>query len=225
MPKAIISSPFLFLPTQLSCAMMDEVEKMIKGFGWEVVRLRGLQNIRVLFSQALAQNSDATVVIYAGHGSSVGVCGEEVLFGLDGLTITSCAMQTLNNAAQLKDRIVVALPACETAQQLGPAVVKNGAKAYVGSTVPMFAAFQESEHNYMQDWFDYTLEFYRSLIGSLTAGKSVKEAVDSALAAYQKRCTYYMDLYKKNLAIWHNADYYLMAAKQNRDFVVGLFKQ
>ncbi len=223
MSKAIIASPFLFVPTQLSYAMMDEVEKMIKGFGWEVVRLRGPQNIRLLFSQAIAQNPDATVIIYAGHGSPTGACGEEVLFGLDGLTITSCAMQTIDNAGQLKDRIVVALPACETAMQLGPAAVKDGAKAYVGCTVNMFAAWQESDHNYMEDWFNYTLEFYRALIGSLTAGKSVKDAVNAGLAAYQKRCTYYMNLYKSNLEVWQNSDYYLVATKQNMQYVVGIF--
>lgn len=205
--------------------MMDDLEKILKGFGWEIVRLKGLQNIRLVFSETLAQHPDATVVIYAGHGSPTGACGEEVLFGIDGLTITNCTMQTVNNAAQLKDRIVVALPACETAQELGPAVVNDGAKAYVGSTVSMYAAFQESEHDYMKDWFDYTLEFYRSLIGSLTAGTTVKKAMDAALAAYQKRCTYYMNLYQRNLSIWPNADYYLVATKQNRDYVVGIINQ
>lgn len=225
MPKAIIASPYLFLPTQLSYQMMDELEKILEGFGWEIVRLRGLQNIRAVFSRALAQNPDAQVVIYAGHGSPTGVCGEEVLFGIDGLSITTCAMQTVNNAAQLKDRVLIALPACESAQKLGPAAVKNGAKAYVGSTVNMIAAFQESEHNYMKDWFDYTLEFYRTLIGSLTVGKTVKQAIDAALVAYQTRCTYYMDLYKRNLSIWPNADYYYVAVKQNRDYVVAIINQ
>lgn len=215
MPKCIIASPFLFPPTQLSHVLADELEKVIRGFGWTVVRLHGPQNLRLFFSYALATNPDATLIAYLGHANATAFLGEE-LFGLGILAV--------DNVGEAKDRIIVGIPACLAGQKLGPSSVKASAKAFVGSVEEMYAAWPEQEHNYMADWFDYTLTLYRSLVGSLTAGKSARESVEKAVNDYRARCTYYMELYKSNLERWPNSDYYYMACRQNRDYVVGFIR-
>ena len=213
--KAVIASPFLWAPTQLTYVMANELETLIRGFGWDVVRLSGPQNLRLLFSYAVASHPDAVLIAYMGHASRSAFLGED-MFGLGILGV--------DNAGEAREHIVVGLPACLSAQQLGPALVKAGAKAFVGSREEMYAQWNESEHNYMSDWFDYTLTFYRSLVGSLSAGKGVDEALGKALKDYQDRCTHYMELYKNNLQTWPNADFYTVAVRQNRDFVVGFIR-
>ena len=211
--KAVISSPFLFPPTQLSYMMADELEKLIRGFGWEVVRLHGPQNLRAIFSFAVRHHPDAVLIAYLGHGGPSMFAGEEV--GGPGIL-------AVDNVGEARERIIVGLPACLSARQLGPASVKAGAGAFVGSVEEMYAAWPEAEHDYLRDWFDYSLTFYKSLVASLNAGKSVEEAVEKALRDYRERCSYYEELYKRNLQVWHNSDFYLHTVKQNKQFVVGI---
>jgi hypothetical protein len=213
--KAIIAAPFIFAPTQLSHAMSDELEKVIRGFGWTVIRLHGPQNLRVVFSYVLSYHPDAVLVVYMGHASPTMFAGEEV---------AGPGILALDNVGEARERIIVGLPACLSAQRLGPASVLAGAKAFVGSREEMYAQWNEQDAPYMQHWFDYTLTFYRSLVASLTAGKSVEEALSKALTDYRDRCTYYMELYKRNLETWVSSDFYYTATRQNRDFVVGLIR-
>jgi len=213
--KAIVASPFLWPPTHVSHALADDLEKLLGGFGWTVVRLHGPQNLRLVFSYVLGYHSDAVLIAYLGHASATMFMGEE---------IAGPGILALDNAVQAKDRIVVGLPACLAAQKLGPTSVRAGAKAFVGSLEEMYAAWVEQDHNYMADWFDYTLTFYRSLVGSMSAGKSVEEALSKALVDYRERCTYFEQVYKQHLLDWPNADFYLHAVKQNRDFVVSIVR-
>jgi len=213
--KAIVASPFLWPPTHISYTLADELEKLLKSFGWDVVRLHGPQNLRVVFSYALKYHSDAVLIAYLGHASPTMFMGEEI--GGPGIL-------AVDNVGDVKERIIVGLPACLSAQKLGQATVNAGAKAFVGSLEEMYAAWVEQEHDYMADWFDYTLTFYRSLISSLNAGKTVREASEKALKDYKERCTYYMELYKQNLETWQNSDFYVHACRQNRDFVIGFIR-
>jgi len=213
--KAIVCSPFIFPPTQLTYAMANELEKLIRGFGWDVVRLQGPQNLRVIFGLTLQAHPDATLIAYLGHASSTALLGEE-LFG--------AGLLGVDNAGDAKERILVGLPACLSAQKLGPAAVQSGAKAFVGSKEEMMAQWNEVDHNYMADWFDYTLTFYRSLVASMSNNMTTKDALSKALNDYKERCSYYMDLYKNHLDTWPNADFYFVACRQNRDFVVGFIR-
>lgn len=213
--KAIIASPIIFPPTQVSYAMADELEKVIQGFGWDVVRLRGPENIRLVFSYVLRYHPDAVLTAYMGHANPTMFMGEE---------IAGPGILAVDNVAEAKGHIIVGLPACLSAQQLGPATVRAGAKAFAGSMEEMYAAWSEQEHNYMADWFDYTLTFYKSLVGLLTAGKTVEEAMSKALADYRERCSHFEQLYKQHLQDWPNADFYLHAVKQNRDFFVEILR-
>lgn len=210
--KAIVASPFLWPPTQLTYAMAEQLVSVIQGFGWDVIWLQGPQTLRDLFDFTVANHPDATLIIYMGHASPDAFLGEDV-YGV--------GMLPTGDAGQVRNRIVVGMPACLSAQQLGPALVWGGAKAFVGSQEEMYAQWPEAEHDYMSDWFDYTLAFYKSLVGSLNSGATVQDAVGKALKAYQDRCTYYMGYYEQNLSTWPNADFYFVAVRQNRDFVVG----
>jgi len=215
MAKAIIASPFLLPPTQLSYALASELEKVFREYGWEVVRLSGPQNLRVIFSFVLKTHPDATIIAYLGHASPTAFLGEEV-FGP--------GMFAVDNVAEGKERIIVGMPACLSAQRLGPTSVLAGAKAFVGSKEEMYAQFSEAERNYTSDWFDYTLTFYRSLIASLNARRSPEEALEKALRDYREKCTYYIELYKQNMDRLPNADFYAHAVRQNRDYVVGFIR-
>lgn len=214
--KAIIASPFLWPPTELTYAMADQLETILSGYGWEVVRLSGPQNVNDIFAYVVANEPDALLICYMGHA------GPDVLLGEDYFDVEG-GIINVPTAGEAKTHILVALPACLSAQQLGPAAVQAGAAAYVGSQADMNAAFPEAEHDYMSDWFDYTLTFYKSLVSALNSGSSVQDAVAKAVTDYQNRCTYYMDYYTSNLDTWPNADFYLVATKQNRDYVVSLF--
>jgi len=179
---------------------MNRVETLLKDANLRVVRLSGLLASR---ETAFIHLPDHNLFIYGGHARKDSLCGENVF---------SCDLVTVADASIFKDQIVVANPACETAAILGPKIVEAGAKAFLGSVENMYAHFNEADRNYMDDWFDYTLTFYRSVFT-----KTMGEAVDD----WKRAITLYMDLYKAHLNDWPNADWNYMAAKMNRDnFVV-----
>lgn len=198
--ESLLLSPFLFPPTQLSFQLMNRVENLIKELNFRVVRLSGLL---VTKETAFIHLPEHNLSIYAGHANKSALCGENVF---------SCNLVTVADASIFKNQIVVANPACESARELGPKVVEAGAKAFLGSVENMYAHFNEAERNYQDDWFDYTLTFYRAVFT-----KTMSEAVDD----WKTAITRYMDLYKAHLDDWPNADWNYFAAKMNRDnFVV-----
>ena len=198
--ESLLLSPYIFPPTQLSFELMNRVETLLKDANLRVVRLSGLLASR---ETAFIHLPDHNLFIYGGHARKDSLCGENVF---------SCDLVTVADASIFKDQIVVANPACETAAILGPKIVEAGAKAFLGSVENMYAHFNEADRNYMDDWFDYTLTFYRSVFT-----KTMGEAVDD----WKRAITLYMDLYKAHLNDWPNADWNYMAAKMNRDnFVV-----
>jgi len=198
--ESLLVSPVLFPPTQLSYALMDKVESLLKDANMRFVRFSGPLASR---ETAFIHLPEHKLFIYAGHAKKSALCGENVF---------SCNLVTVTDASIFKDQIVVANPACESAAELGPATVKAGAKAFLGSTENMCAHFNEADHPYMDDWFDYTLTFYKSVFT-----KTMGEAVED----WKSAITRYMDLYKLHLADWPNADWNYSAAKMNRDnFVV-----
>jgi len=198
--ESLLLSPTLFPPTQLSYALMNRVESLLNEMNMKVVRFSGLLASR---ETAFIYLPERQLFIYGGHARRDALCGENVF---------ACNLVTVADASIFKDQIVVANPACESAAEFGPAIVKAGAKAFLGSTENMCAHFNEAEHNYMDDWFDYTLTFYKSVFT-----KTMGEAVED----WKSAITRYMDLYKSHLDDWANADWNYSSAKMNRDnFVV-----
>lgn len=195
-----MASPFLFPPTELSYAIMNNVESLLQQMNMTIERFSGLLATR---ETAFIHLPEHKLFIYAGHAKTDALCGENVF---------ACDLVTVSDAPMFEGEIVVANPACQSAATLGPAIVKAGAKAFLGSIEDMNCQFNEAEHNYMDDWFDYTLTFYKSVFT-----KTMAEAVDD----WKTAITGYLNLYQAHLNDWPNADYYYSAAKMNRDnFVV-----
>jgi len=195
--------------------MAGQLVSALQGLGVDVVWLQGLETLRDVFDFAVSNQPDATLIFYMGHASATAFLGEDV-YGV--------GMLPTGDSGRVRGRIVVGLPACLSAQQLGPALIQGGVDAFVGSQEEMYAQWPEAEHDYLSDWFDYTNTFYKSLVNSLNGGASLADAVAKALKDYQDRCTYYMSYYQDNLDTWPNADFYYVATKQNRDFVVGFIR-
>jgi len=198
--EALILSPFIFPPTYLSFEIANRVESLLKNVNLRVVRFSGLLASK---ETAFIHLPEHNLFVYMGHARKNALCGENVFL---------CNLVTVADASIFKDQIVVANPACESAAELGPAIVKAGARAFLGSVENMYAHFNEAEHNYQDDWFEYTLIFYMSVLT-----KTMGEAVED----WKNEITRYMDLYKTHLDDWPNADWNYFAAKMNRDnFVV-----
>jgi len=198
--EAVLLSPFIFPPTQLSFELANRVESLLKNVNLRVVRFSGPLATKETAFIHLPQHN---LFIYLGHAKKDALCGENIF---------SCNLVTVADASIFEGKIIVANPACESARELGPKMVELGAKAFLGSVENMNAHFNEAEHNYMDDWFDYTLTFYRSVFT-----KTMGEAVED----WKFAITRYMDVYKAHLDDWPNADWNYSAAKMNRDnFVV-----
>lgn len=198
--ESLLLSPFIFPPTQLSFQLMNRVENLLKESNLRVVRFSGPFASK---ETAFIHLPEHNLMIYGGHARKDRLCGENVFL---------CNLVTVADASIFNGQIVVANPACESARELGVKVVEAGAKAFLGSVENMYAQFNEAERNYQDDWFDYTLTFYRSVFT-----KTMSEAVEDWKNAINR----YMDLYKAHLDDWPNADWNYFAAKMNRDnFVV-----
>jgi hypothetical protein len=161
--------------------------------------LSGVAANRVTLFMALQREPNVNILLYAGHGSPKAICGESLL----------CDTIVVNDASWLKGKVIVALPACETAHTLGPELVKHGVRAFFGSDETMYAHFIEAEHNYFEDWVDYTTTFYKALFAGRTFGDCVE--------AYKYKATQYIELYKSKVVEWPNSDWYVQAATKNRD--------
>jgi hypothetical protein len=193
--------------------MAGQLVGWLQSVNVDVVWLQGPQTLRSIFDYTVANEPDADLIFYMGHGSADAFLGEDVY---------GAGMLPISDVGKVKKRIVVGLPACLTAENLGPTLVQAGGQAFVGSTEEMDAQFTEAEHDYMSDWFDYTLTFYKSLVNSLNGGANISDAVNGALNDYKARCQYYASYYEDNLETWPNADFYYTAVQQNMQFVIGL---
>lgn len=197
--RIYIVTPCFWSPTQLSCLLGDKVEEWFRGKGIPLSRFKGIEATRQFFQSYMYEPHN--VLIYMGHGCEVACCGEDV-FSCNLLTIADIAYFT-------RPKLIVALPACRTARELGR-VASRYKCAYIGCDRDFYAGFPEIEHNYFADWCDYIMELYKNL------DKGVEEAV----ARYKERAYYYANLYYNKIGEWVNADWYYYSTKSNADGVV-----
>ncbi|MEM2265519.1 MAG: hypothetical protein QW687_01620 [Candidatus Hadarchaeales archaeon] len=173
----------------------------------EVKVLDGPMNVRWIFSEAV-RAEDPPFLFYGGHGEPSMLIGEDIITGM-------VSVEDVTRAPWLvRGRIVVAIPCCYSAQKFGQACIKMGARAYLGATEPMYAAFDAEEHNYFEDWLDYMSAPYAALL----SGKTVVQA----LGRYRERLEHYIQLYRDHLGTWPDADWHLEAATKNLRAVVLL---
>lgn len=111
---------------------------------------------------------------------------------------------------KVKTNITYAV-ACLAGQELGPWLAKNKiVKASIMNTNYTYMALPSTEHDYLSDFVDIFTSPIRLLADGKTASQAYKELI--------RKIQYYMDLYKKNLRRWSEADFYLYALEQNHDF-------
>lgn len=134
---------------------------------------------------------------YAGHGSTDALIGE---------TIVPPWMMDKYLAPIVKDKIVVAVPCCLSASELGPACIRAGAKAYIGAVDSMYAGFGNEDHDYLKDWIDHHMVLYKALLDGETVGEAVSR--------YRERGQYYIRLYQANPR-WADSDYHIHAFSEN----------
>jgi len=185
---------------------MEKVKELAENKGYNVSFLPGLLSTRIPFFAQLSRNEELLAIMYGGHGGEDVLYGEDIILGMFNIDDV--------RRERVKDRIIVALPACHSASKLGPATIAMGAKAYVGATAPMYAAFDDPDNPYFQDWIDYHLAFYRTLLDGGT--------VYQAFLEYRRRGEYYANLYKERAGFWVNADWHYMATTSNLNAVVLL---
>lgn len=204
--RVLVSAPFLWSPTHLSFILMYRVKELAERKGYNVKFLPGPLSTRPPFHIQLARDGGMVAIMYGGHGGKDVLYGEDIILGMFHVDDV--------RAARVKDKVVVALPACESAVRLGPEVVRAGAKAYVGANAPMYAAFDDRDNPYFQDWLRYHLAFYRVLLDGGTVGEAVDE--------YRRAGEYYASLYKSKVGVWANADWHYEATRRNIEAVVLL---
>ena len=179
----VIAAPAIVPPTHLSFQIALGVAQLFEKAGLQVRLLGGPIASRPSFVISL-QDTELDLAMYLGHGSPYALCMEDPFCKL-GFNI--------NDTKYLRGKILVANPACEVGQFFAPRMIQQGGRAALASVEPMYAHFVEDEHDYQEDWHDYTLTLYSHLL---------KETVGDAYQAYQDRCSHFMELYKSKIGEW-----------------------
>jgi len=142
--------------------------------------------------------------VYMGHGYPDSLVGFEP--GIMNHRKLRMVVKDIND--DLFCESIVHTIACYSVRELGPSMIKKGAVAYFGSTVPMLVGDFEKDKAYLPDFVDVFTTIPKQLIAGATCSEAYKRYID--------RCSYYIEQYenKPNL---HNVDFYIDAMKKNRD--------
>jgi hypothetical protein len=183
MPNAevIIAVPLMDIPTIISTTAGDALVKYARNRGWNVTYLFGLAATRpalessLWFRQMISKKSVAGI-FYLGHGLEDSWLGNHYFWRLVDLA----------NVGHFKDKVIWNM-ACLTGKELAPVAIQRGAKAFFGHLTYFYAAFNESYHNFMDDWVDYVLSPVRALLDHKTCGEAMsiyRETVEKYLVKY-----------------------------------------
>jgi hypothetical protein len=152
--------------------IIDEAEKR----SVKVIDLAKEKALRELVESYLdKQNPD--IVVLNGHGNDACITGhnEEVL------------IEAGKNSDLLKDKIVY-MRSCDSGKVLGPQVIKEGARSFIGYTeLFRFWTDNASVKNPLQD--EYARPFFETsnqVAISLVRGKTAKESHQDSLRIYEK---------------------------------------
>jgi hypothetical protein len=194
--KAVIAAPFLIPPTHLSFILMDKVKELFSK-KYKTEFLPGPLATRPSFNYVLEKDGEIETVIYGGHGTEDMLVGEDIITGM---------LSKDRLPENLRNKIVVAIPACLSAIDLGPEAIRRGAKAYAGAKDVMYAAYDDEERRYFSDdWVGSHLLLYQTLLDGGTIGEAVKR--------YQERCRELAEHYRRSRLL--NGDWHAMAFEHN----------
>ena len=189
------------IPTTISADAALRLQNFILQAGCQLTTLFGLQAERILMWTATRRRFD--FIIYFGHGAPAKWYGSNLLF----------PMLTKGEAHWVRGAICYTM-SCSSGAELGPLMVKKGARAFIGNTAPMYAAFPEVEHNYLADF----VAAWQVEPKALLQGTNVQQAYILGLQRWDSL----IRIYRSNINTWNNADWYLEAAMQNRMFHILL---
>jgi len=195
-PKVLIIAPLLDIPTLTSSIAVHEIldyaNNRTNKIDFDL--LSGLQAIRLIYD-IKTYFKDYDLILYYGHGTPSTLKGNHIWFSLI----------DARNSDTLKDKIVSTM-ACYSGKRLGQIAIDSGARAYIGTTTKYFAAFPESEHNYLKDWVDYTTSKDKALIDGKTVGE--------AFRIFQEKGKQYLEIYRMNIKFF-NYEWYLHSIESN----------
>lgn len=202
MSGILLSAPFTIPPTYLSWFLMRRVADYARQ-KHNIVSLEGPLASKLPYLAYLRLRPDLDVLLYGGHGTEDAWVGD-FLWPF---------MFEIPDTIYVKGKILVAVPCCLSAVRLGPAAIERGAKCFIGATAPMYAAFDNEDHKYFEDWCNYHLALYKALLDGETAG--------NALSIYKERARYYLSLYQQH-PDWADSDWHAYATEQNINVVTLL---
>ena len=142
------------------------------------------------------------LIIYYGHGEKDRLMGNHFYWSI----INKKNVRRTNPAS-------FDTMACHSAAGLGMLTVKQGTKAYIGTTDLYYAAFPEKEYNFLRSWIDYTTIKTKALLDGKTFGEAYKAFLDTI--------NKYITLYEQNIG-YKNYDWYLEKTIWNRDHTILL---
>lgn len=195
-PRILIIAPLLDLPTVTSNMavwdILDYASNRTNKIDFDL--LSGLQAIRLIYDvKSYFKKYD--LIIYYGHGKPSKLMGNHIWF----------SMIDARNSDTLKDKIISTM-ACYSGKRLGQIAIESGAKAYIGTITKYFAAFPETERNYLTDWIDYTTSKDKALIDGRTVGE--------AFRIFQKKGEHYLKIYENNIK-FYNFEWYYNSLRSN----------
>lgn len=157
-----------------SSGVLDRAKKM----GYNVIDLAKSQDTRANLASQIPTNP----LFYFGSGH-----GNYTKFGGQNLEIL---LEKDVNENWMQDRIVF-LVSCETGKELGPALIQNGAKAFIGWKERFWwvvgPPYIPALDIYAKGFLETTVLVAKMLI----EGKSVQEAFDAGIASFNKWIDYW----------------------------------
>lgn len=141
---------------------------------------------------------------YLGHGFPRSWVG----FDIGTMRHEKLHMVVMDKNDELFKNCIVHTIACYTTRELGPSMIKKGAKAYFGSTIPMLVGDFEKDRAYLPDFVDIFTCVPKALFNGATTGE--------AYNFYLSRCEYYIEYYEAHPEL-KNVEFYIEAMKQNKE--------
>ncbi|MCK9351503.1 MAG: hypothetical protein WCT49_04555 [Candidatus Paceibacterota bacterium] len=152
--------------------LADEAKKK----GLHVIDLEKKKATKKKLESYLKKQQPDTL-IFNGHGAP------DIITGHDNETLVDANA----NAEILKDKVVY-MRSCESGKVLGPAAIRQGAKAFIGYTEPyQFWTQEDAVREPLKDQFAKPFLSTSNQVGiSLIKGKTPKEAHSDSIAVYKK---------------------------------------
>jgi len=183
----ILIHPYFSNETLISTGIADYIINYLYDFDIKVIDIPGFHArprtvLNALWRQKLLSDSPK-LIIYIGHGLEDSWTGYEypfksfidTLLSLPSDVLLDTSMTFVNKLMtnNLRNSIIVTI-ACRTLETLGPFLVKNGVRAYLGSTADMDISLSDLDNDTIRDIDD----LYSIPIKTLVTGGTVKEAVE-----------------------------------------------